>query len=44
MALTNRQVKNIIWHIENNREICGEKSTLDDVLTSLKRNVKETKE
>ncbi|MGH0686730.1 hypothetical protein [Bacillus mycoides] len=33
---TKEKLENIIWHIENNRDICGDTKTLDEVLTSLK--------
>lgn len=35
------QIENIIWHIETNREVLGDKKTLDDVLESLKNWLRE---
>lgn len=31
-----RKLENIVWHIETNREILGDKRTLDDVWNALK--------
>lgn len=36
--MTERQIENIIWHIETNRKVLGDERTLDDVLKSLKNN------
>lgn len=36
-----KQLENIVWHIETNREVIGDKRTLDDVLISLKRMVRD---
>lgn len=36
-----KQIENIIWHIETNREVLSDKKTLDDVLKSLKSWLKE---
>lgn len=33
---TKKELENIIWHIETNRKVLGDKRTLDDVLKSLK--------
>lgn len=41
--MTEIQLKNIIWHIETNREVLGDKRTLDDVLKSLKNMVENMK-
>ena len=30
------QIENIIWHIENNREVSGDTIVLNDVLKALK--------
>lgn len=37
------KLENIIWHIEANRDISGDKRILDDVLLSLKKIVNEKK-
>ncbi|WP_264170102.1 hypothetical protein [Clostridium estertheticum] len=37
------QLENIIWHIETNRKVLGDKETLDNVLKSLKNCTKELK-
>lgn len=33
-----KQVNNIIWHIETNRKVLGDKQTLDEVLKRIVRN------
>lgn len=33
---TKRKLDNILWHIETNRKVLGDKRTLDDVLRALK--------
>lgn len=38
-----KALENILWHIETNRTVLGDKRTLDDVLRSL-RNWKEIEE
>ncbi|MEM5666468.1 hypothetical protein AAHB94_33465 [Bacillus toyonensis] len=38
---TKQKIENIVWHIESNRKIRGDKLTLDDVLFSLKRIIEE---
>lgn len=38
-----RQIENIIWHIETNREVLGDKRTLDDVLKALKNCTEQLK-
>ncbi|MED0946206.1 hypothetical protein [Bacillus mycoides] len=35
------QLENIVWHIQTNRDVIGDKQTLDDVLISLKRMVRD---
>lgn len=35
------QIENLIWHIENNREVCGDTRILNDILKSLKNAKKE---
>lgn len=37
-----KQIENIVWHIETNRRVAGDKRVLDDVLKSLKNFLKET--
>ena len=37
------KLENVIWHIETNRAVLGDKKTLDDVLSSLKNMVKSEK-
>lgn len=41
MNIIKRQIDNIIWHINTNRKILGDKVTLDDVLKSLEGMSKE---
>ncbi|MDA2130796.1 hypothetical protein [Bacillus cereus group sp. BfR-BA-01312] len=36
---TKEKIENITWHIENNRDICGDTKILNEVLTSLKEIV-----
>ncbi|PGH81067.1 hypothetical protein CN899_21235 [Bacillus thuringiensis] len=36
-----KQLKNVVWHIETNRKVLGDKNTLDDVLVALKRMASE---
>ncbi|PGA19336.1 hypothetical protein COL80_27770 [Bacillus thuringiensis] len=36
-----KQLENVVWHIETNRKVLGDKNTLDDVLVALKRMVSE---
>ncbi|MEE3957843.1 hypothetical protein ACFVXR_17460 [Bacillus thuringiensis] len=38
-----RKLENIVWHIETNREILGDKRTLDDVWNALKIMVEKLK-
>ncbi len=38
------KINNIIWHIENNRDIRGDKCVLDEILSSLKNIVNNKKE
>ena len=40
---TERKLDNVIWHIETNREVLGDKRTLDDVLQALKNWTEESK-
>lgn len=40
--MTKKQIENIVWHIETNRRVAGDKQVLDDVLKSLKNFLKET--
>ncbi|WP_342986012.1 hypothetical protein [Clostridium saudiense] len=37
------QIENIIWHIENNREVSGDTIVLNDVLKALKKIEKRLK-
>ena len=37
------QIENIIWHIENNREVSGDTIVLNDVLKALKNIEKRLK-
>lgn len=37
------KIKNIIWHIETNRNVLGDTQVLNDVLKSLKNIVKNKK-
>ncbi|MEM5660877.1 hypothetical protein AAHB62_10410 [Bacillus cereus] len=36
-----KQLENVVWHIETNRKVLGDKNTLDDVLVALKRMASE---
>lgn len=36
-----KQLENVVWHIETNRKVLGDKNTLDDVLIALKRMASE---
>lgn len=38
------QIENIIWHIENNREVSGDTRVLNEVLKALKNIEKRLKE
>ncbi|HDR7624473.1 TPA: hypothetical protein QCX73_005374 [Bacillus mycoides] len=38
-----KQLENVVWHIETNRKVLGDKNTLDDVLVALKRMASEVK-
>ena len=40
--MNKKQIENIVWHIETNRIVAGDKQVLDDVLKSLKNFLKET--
>jgi hypothetical protein len=40
--MNKKQIENIVWHIETNRRVAGDKQVLDDVLKSLKNLLKET--
>lgn len=40
--MNKKQIENIVWHIETNRIVAGDKRVLDDVLKSLKNFLKET--
>lgn len=40
--MNKKQIENIVWHIETNRRVAGDKQVLDDVLKSLKNFLKET--
>lgn len=40
--MNKKQIENIVWHIETNRRVEGDKQVLDDVLKSLKNLLKET--
>ena len=40
--MNKKQIENIVWHIETNRRVAGDKRVLDDVLKSLKNFLKET--
>lgn len=40
--MNKKQIENIVWHIETNRRVAGDKQVLDDVLKSLKNFSKET--
>lgn len=40
--MNRKQIENIVWHIETNRSVAGDKQVLDDVLKSLKNFLKET--
>lgn len=40
--MNRKQIENIVWHIETNRRVAGDKQVLDDVLKSLKNFLKET--
>lgn len=41
--MNNHEIENIIWHIETNRSVLGDKKTLDMVLEALKNKVEENK-
>lgn len=41
--MNKKKIENIVWHIETNREVLGDKRTLDDVLLSLKNILSEMK-
>ena len=38
-----REIENIVWHIETNRKVLGDKRILDEVLKSLKNTIVESK-
>ncbi|WP_035790240.1 hypothetical protein [Clostridium beijerinckii] len=40
---TERKLDNVIWHIETNRQVLGDKRTLDDVFQALKNWTEESK-
>lgn len=41
--MNNNEIENIVWYIETNREVLGDKNILDMVLESLKNKVEENK-
>lgn len=41
--MNKKQMENMVWHIETNRKVLGDKATLDDVLKALKNKLTEMK-
>ncbi|MEB9437419.1 hypothetical protein P4I98_03910 [Bacillus cereus] len=39
-----KQLENVVWHIETNRDVIGDARTLDDVLIALKRMASEAED